>query len=55
MTKSEFKKLIAEGIPTELPELKSYDQNINHAPRRKDILNSSEKKTCPEERTQIFS
>ena len=43
MTNDDFKRLIAEGIPSELPELKSYDQNINHAPKRKDILNSDEK------------
>jgi urocanate hydratase len=54
MTKSEFKKLIAEGIPTELPELKSYDQNINHAPRRKDILNSSEKKLALKNALRYF-
>ena len=54
MTKSEFKKLIAEGIPSELPELKSYDQNINHAPRRKDILNSSEKKLALKNALRYF-
>ena len=54
MTKSEFKRLIAEGIPTELPELKSYDQSINHAPRRKDILNSSEKKLALKNALRYF-
>jgi urocanate hydratase len=44
MANTEFKKQIAEGIPEELPALKSYDQNINHAPKRKDILNDEEKK-----------
>ncbi|HEX7494660.1 MAG TPA: urocanate hydratase [Bacteroidales bacterium] len=43
MTTSEFKKQIAEGIPVELPAPKSYDQNLNHAPKRKEILNSGEK------------
>jgi urocanate hydratase len=44
MTTENLKKLIAEGIPSELPVLKPYDHNLNHAPKRKDILNSSEKK-----------
>jgi urocanate hydratase len=43
MTSAEFKKLIAEGIPYELPALKPYDHNCNHAPKRKDILDSKEK------------
>jgi len=34
---------ILEGIPDYLPEKKAYDQQINHAPRRKDILSRSEK------------
>ncbi len=43
MTTAEFRKQVAEGIPDELPAIKPYDASINHAPRRKDILNSSEK------------
>jgi urocanate hydratase len=43
MTTNVFKRMIAEGIPSELPALKSYDQTINHAPKRKEILNSVEK------------
>jgi urocanate hydratase len=54
MTTAEFKRLIAEGIPTELPELKSYDQSINHAPRRKDVLNSSEKKLALKNALRYF-
>jgi len=44
MTKSEFKKLILEGIPDQLPASKPYDSTINHAPKRKKILNKEEKK-----------
>src|SRR5512137_2082604 len=44
MTLNEFKKLVAEGIPSKLPPLKPYDPGINHAPRRKDILTVEEKK-----------
>ena len=43
MTESEFKKLVLEGIPDTLPEPKPYNEAINHAPRRKDILNADEK------------
>lgn len=43
MTTAEFRKQVSEGIPTELPSLKKYDTEINHAPKRKDILNHSEK------------
>jgi urocanate hydratase len=44
MTTAEFKKLISEGIPSELPVTKPYDNSLNHAPKRKDILNADEKK-----------
>lgn len=40
---TEFQKSIIEGIPAELPQPKPYDPNINHAPRRKDILSDAEK------------
>ncbi|RZJ30781.1 MAG: urocanate hydratase [Flavobacterium sp.] len=39
-----FKEQIQQGIPTVLPQPKPYDTNINHAPRRKDILSPDEKK-----------
>jgi urocanate hydratase len=44
MDKFIFQKQILEGIPEYLPEKKSYNTEINHAPRRKDILSSEEKK-----------
>ncbi len=44
MTTSKFQNMISEGIPETLPEPKPYDQNINHAPKRKDILTPEEKK-----------
>ena len=44
MTLSDFQKSVAEGIPWLLPGIKHYDQNINHAPKRKDILTKEEKK-----------
>ena len=38
-----FQEQILEGIPEELPERKPYDRQINHAPKRKDILSGEEK------------
>ena len=39
-----FKEEILEGIPSELPPYKAFDSNLNHAPKRKDILSDAEKK-----------
>ncbi len=44
MTKEEFAKEIRAGIPQTLPEMQPYDTTINHAPKRKDILNKEEKR-----------
>ena len=38
MTLQEFQQSIREGIPAELPAPKPYDPEVNHAPKRKDIL-----------------
>ncbi|HLN56216.1 MAG TPA: urocanate hydratase [Bacteroidales bacterium] len=54
MTNSEFQKLVAEGIPNELPEVSSYDNNINHAPKRKDILNAAEKRMAIKNALRYF-
>ena len=39
----DFKEEILAGIPAQLPEAKPYDPDINHAPKRKDILTPEEK------------
>jgi urocanate hydratase len=39
-----FKEAIKQGVPDILPEMPAYDKNINHAPKRKDILSKEEKK-----------
>lgn len=44
MTKEQFQEEIRIGIPDTLPEPKAYDKEINHAPKRKDILTDEEKK-----------
>jgi len=54
MTNAEFKRLIAEGIPSELPASKPYDYNLNHAPKRKDILNDVEKKLAIKNALRYF-
>lgn len=38
-----FKDQIQQGIPSILPKKKAYDTEINHAPKRKDILSEKEK------------
>jgi urocanate hydratase len=44
MNASDFHTAILNGIPKELPKEKKYETDINHAPKRKDILNADEKK-----------
>ena len=44
MTLQEFQQSIREGIPAELPAPKAYEPEINHSPKRKDILTKEEKK-----------
>ena len=39
-----FQDQIKEGIPTVLPEPKKFETEINHAPKRKEILSDDEKK-----------
>lgn len=44
MTHEEFMADIRSGIPNTLPDPQPYDHTVNHAPKRKDILTSEEKK-----------
>ena len=39
-----FQEEIRLGIPDTLPEMPQYDTEINHAPKRKDILTPEQKK-----------
>ena len=43
MTREEFQNDIRAGIPDRLPAAKPYDKQINHAPKRKEILTDEEK------------
>ncbi|MCB7482444.1 urocanate hydratase [Christiangramia sediminis] len=49
-----FKDQILEGIPNELPPAKAYDESLNHAPKRKDILDADEKKLALENALRYF-
>lgn len=44
MTNEAFKQAISAGIPATLPEPMPYDTEVNHAPKRKEILTDEEKK-----------
>ena len=44
MTTQEFQQAILAGIPSILPLPKAYEPSINHAPKRKAILNHEERK-----------
>ena len=54
MTRDDFKKAILEGIPENLPEPKPYEKEINHAPKRKDILTKKEKKLALKNALRYF-
>ena len=49
-----FRKSITEGIPAALPPAKHFDHNINHAPKRKDILTPEEKKLAVRNALRYF-
>ncbi len=49
-----FQKTIEQGIPAKLPQLKTYNTNVNHAPKRKDILTLDEKKLALQNALRYF-
>ncbi|MBT8244092.1 MAG: urocanate hydratase [Winogradskyella sp.] len=49
-----FKQQVLEGIPEHLPAPKLYDNSINHAPIRKDILSIEEKKLALQNALRYF-
>ena len=51
---NDFQRAILAGIPDVLPKPKGYDPNINHAPKRKDILNAEEKKLALKNALRYF-
>src|SRR3989339_1228219 len=54
MDLAQFQRAILEGIPEYLPNLKPYDVSINHAPKRKEILNSEERKLAIQNALRYF-
>jgi len=54
MTSEDFKAAILAGIPNELPPKKEYEAAINHAPKRKDILDTKEKKLALKNALRYF-
>lgn len=49
-----FQQQIQQGIPAELPQPKSRDNSISHAPKRKDILTADEKKLALKNALRYF-
>ena len=49
-----FQEQIQQGIPSVLPNPKPYDTEINHAPKRKEILSDEEKKLALKNALRYF-
>jgi len=49
-----FQDQIKQGIPTELPLKKAYNTEVNHAPKRKEILSKSEKELAVRNALRYF-
>ena len=49
-----FQEQILQGIPSVLPNPKPYDSQINHAPKRKEILSEEEKKLALKNALRYF-
>lgn len=49
-----FKEEILQGIPNELPQERSYKTEINHAPKRKEILSKEEKELAIKNALRYF-
>jgi urocanate hydratase len=54
MNKTDFQNLICQGIPETLPKLKPLNQEVPHAPKRKDILTAAEKKLALQNALRYF-
>tara|TARA_Y100001978_G_scaffold77523_1_gene69548 strand:+ start:3141 stop:5135 length:1995 start_codon:yes stop_codon:yes gene_type:complete len=51
---TDFQCSILEGIPAQIPSKQEYDININHAPKRKDILSKEEKELALKNALRYF-
>ena len=54
MTLEAFRKELKEGIPSVLPAIQDYDTSLNHAPKRKEILSTEEKKLALKNALRYF-
>lgn len=54
MTLEAFRAELSEGIPSVLPAKQDYDTNLNHAPKRKEILSTEEKKLALKNALRYF-
>jgi urocanate hydratase len=54
MTVQQFQEDILQGIPLQIPVKKEYDLEVNHAPKRKDILSRDEKKLALKNALRYF-
>ena len=54
MNKSDFQNFIRQGIPGRLPETKPLNDQVPHAPKRKDILTAAEKKLALQNALRYF-
>ena len=52
--KVDFQNEIKMGIPDRLPQHQPLDPSVSHAPKRKDILSSKEKKLAIENALRYF-
>lgn len=55
LSQAEFAKIVAEGIPKSIPVAKVWDNNVNHAPLRKDMLSIEEKFLAVKNALRYFS
>ena len=53
-TLTDFQQQILQGIPSVLPNKKPYEAEINHAPKRKEILSADEKKLALKNALRYF-
>ena len=54
ITTTAFAEAIQEGIPNKLPDPKPYNTEVNHAPRRKEILSEHEKELALQNALRYF-
>jgi urocanate hydratase len=54
MESNDFKRAILQGIPSALPQPPSWEDDVSHAPRRKDILTSEEKRLAVRNALRYF-